>query len=382
VPRVRLATVAATILCISALLAAPALAAAPTLTARVVQDQLVIPWDIAFAPTGEMFVTERPGRVRVYRSGTVDAQLLATTALNGVHASGEAGVMGIAIASNFGPNRRYAWVCVSRDTRDGWRNQVIRYRINAEWKLVFDRFVIRRGMLANTIHNGCAVEIGPDGKVWVSMGDASNPGLAQNPDRLNGKILRVNRDGSEPSDNPVLAGSSGRSVVYSMGHRNPQGIAFHPITDRVYAAEHGPERSDELNLIRPGRNYGWPCVVGNTAYNMSDPSCAGHQVSDFVKPLWQSGSPTIATSGAAFVRGSPWDSYARQLFVAQLKESDLRRFAIVDGGFDAQQRATYYNGRWGRLRAVVLGPGNRLYITTSNSINGSKVDRVIRITPS
>jgi glucose/arabinose dehydrogenase len=115
---------------------------------------------------------------------------------------------------------------------------------------------------------------------------------------------------------------------------------------------------------------------------MGDPSCAGHQLSDFVRPLWQSGSPTIATSGAAFVRGSKWESYARQLFVAQLKESDLRRFAIVDGGFDAEERATYYNGRWGRLRAVVLGPGNRLYITTSNSFNGSKVDRVIRITPS
>ncbi|HEX2195166.1 MAG TPA: PQQ-dependent sugar dehydrogenase [Candidatus Limnocylindria bacterium] len=359
----------------SVALPAPA-AAAPTLRATAVQDRLSHPWDIAFAPDGQMFVTTRGGRVRVYRSGSPDARLLESTAIENVRAVGESGVMGIAIDPNFAANR-YVYVCASRDTNMGWRNQVIRYRVNARWHLVFNRFVIRSGMRANTIHNGCAVEIGPDGKVWVSMGDANNRGLAQNPRALNGKILRVNRDGSVPSDNPIMPGTSRRSFVYSMGHRNPQGIAFHPATDRVYAIEHGPERSDEINLIRPGRNYGWPCVAGYTAYNMGHSACAGDEVSDFVRPIWHSGSSTIATSGATFVSGTNWGSYARQLFVSQLKEQDVRRFRIDNEGRDADYLATHFNDRWGRLRAAVLGSRNHLYLTTSNGSN----DRVIRVAP-
>ncbi len=353
----------------------PAMAAAPRLRTTVVQNGLVHPWDVAFAPGGQMFVTERPGRVRVFKSGGKDTPLLATTTISNVHAAGEAGVMGIAVDPNFAENR-LIYVCASRDHDGKWRNQVLRYRVKAGWRLEFDRYVIRRGMRANTIHNGCAVEIGPDGKVWVSMGDAANEALAQNPDSRNGKILRVNRNGSVPSDNPILPGSSGRSIVYSMGHRNPQGIAFHPGSGRVYAVEHGPDRSDEINWIRPGRNYGWPCVTGNnSSYHPGTPGCS--QNGPFVKPAWHSGSSTIATSGAAFARGSAWESYRNQLFVAQLKEQDLRRFKIIDDGRTAVRRQTYFNERWGRLRGVASGPGKKLWITTSNGSN----DRIVRIAP-
>jgi glucose/arabinose dehydrogenase len=296
-----------------------------------------------------------------------------TTVIDNVHASGEAGVMGIAVDPNFSSNR-LVYVCASRDTTEGWRNQLMRSRVNADWHLVFDRFLIRRGMRANVIHNGCAVEFGPDGKVWASMGDANNSELAQNPNRLNGKILRVNRDGTVPSDNPILPGARGRSVVYSMGHRNPQGIAFQPGTGRVYAIEHGPDVHDEINWIRPGRNYGWPCVTGNNNPRQDLSVCNGKT---FVKPIWHSGSSTIATSGATFVRGSNWGSFAGQLFISQLKESDLRRFRVDSDGRDADFLRRYFDGRWGRLRASVLGPGNRLYLTTSNGSN----DKVIRVTP-
>lgn len=345
--------------------------AAPSLRAQTVQTGLTIPWDVAFAPGGQMFVSERPGRVKVFRSSRPGAALLRSNRIANTHASGEAGVMGIAVDPNFSRNR-FLYVCASRDHNGRWLNQVIRYKVRANWSLRWDRFVIRNGMKANTIHNGCAVEFGPDGRLWVTMGDAANPSRSQNPRSLNGKVLRVNRNGSIPSDNPIMPGTSSRSAVYSMGHRNPQGIAFHPTTGRVYAVEHGPEVNDEINWIRPGLNYGWPCVTGNgTPYNPV-PSCSGGPYTD---PAWRSGAPTIATSGAAFVSGPRWQNWSGQLFVAQLKESDLRRFVLTGGGGTASQRATYYNNRWGRLRGAVFGPGRHLFVTTSNGSN----DRVVRI---
>jgi glucose/arabinose dehydrogenase len=368
VSRVRLATLATLILSLTMLLPTPALAA-PTLVASVVQDGLVIPWDVAFAPNGQMFVTERPGRVRVYASGSPNAALLATTPIAGVRAEGEAGVMGIAVDPGFSTNR-FVFVCVSRTYQGQWRNQVIRYHVNANWRLQFNRYIIRTGMWANTIHNGCAVQIGPDQKLWVTMGDAAHPMWAQDPDRRNGKVLRINRDGSVPADNPIWPGHNRPTIVYSKGHRNPQGISFQPGTGRPYAAEHGPDRDDEINWIRPRRNYGWPCVTGNGHPNMS---CGG----TFTRPAWSSEGPTLATSGCVFVRSGIWETWQGNLFVSNLKESDLRRFTVNPGDWHLTRRDVLFNNRWGRLRAAAVSPGGRLFLTTSNGNN----DKVIRITP-
>jgi glucose/arabinose dehydrogenase len=344
----------------------------PSLKTSVVQKGLVNPWDIAFAPGGQMFVTERPGRVRVYRRGGWHAKLLATTSLYGVRAEGEAGVMGIALHPNF--NRyRFAYICVSRQYAGQWLNQLIKYEVDSTWHLVHKKNLVAFGAKANTIHNGCAVEIGPDGKIWMSMGDAGNANRAQDPTSLNGKILRLNRNGSVPADNPIMPGATQRTIVYSMGHRNPQGIAFHPGNGRVYAVEHGPAVNDEINWIRPGLNYGWPCVTGfGTPYQTCLAGTAG-----FTDPVWASGGSTIANSGGAFMDGANWGTYDNQLLTAQLKESDLRRYRIKSAGTVATRMATYFNETWGRLRAVTLGPGNRIWITTSNGSN----DKVIRITP-
>jgi glucose/arabinose dehydrogenase len=370
VPRVRrLATLTIAMLALSALLPTPVMAA-PTLSSRVVQNGLVIPWDVGFAPNGQMFVTERPGRVRVYASGAPNAELLATSTIPNVRAQGEAGLMGLAVDRNFASNR-FVYVCASRTTNNGWRNQVIRYYVGNAWKLNFNRFIIRNGMVANTIHNGCAVEHGPDNKIWVTMGDADHAMWAQDPDRRNGKVLRVNRNGSVPSDNPIWPGHSSPTIVYSIGHRNPQGIAFQPGTGRVYAVEHGPEKDDEINHIRPGRNYGWPCRTGN---NHPYQSCAGSAT--YVRPAWSSEGPTLATSGATFVTGG-WETYNGDLFVSTLKQSDLRRFNASASSSQLTMSNTFFNGTWGRLRAAVLGPGGRLFLTTSNGTN----DRVVRITP-
>ena len=349
--------------------------AAPTPTARSIQDGLVIPWDLGFAPDGQMFVTERPGRVRVYASARPDAALLATTTISGVRAQGEAGVMGIAVDHAFA-NNRLVYVCASRTVNGQWVNQVIRYKVRSNWTLAFDRWIIRSGMVANTIHNGCAVEEGPDHKLWISMGDANEPWRAQHSTRLNGKILRVNRDGSVPGDNPIMPGVGRRTLVYSMGHRNPQGIAFQPGSGRVYAIEHGPDRDDEINRLIAGKNYGWPCVTGrNHSYLPGTAGCAGRL---FTRPVWSSEGPTLATSNGVFLRSSSrWDTWTGDIMVTTLKQNDVRRFDVAAGGSPVTMVGTHYDGRWGRLRAAVLGPGYQLFLTTSNGSN----DRVIRVTP-
>ena len=367
---VRRLLVILTLLAATVLPAPPALAVAPSLGTKTIRSGLNFPWDIAFSPGGKMLVTERPGRIRVYRSGARGADLLSTKTVSQVRAEGESGVMGIAALRRNG--RTYVFVCASRQVDAGWRNQVLRYRLGDGGRLFFQK-VILGGMRANTFHNGCAVEIGPDRKIWVSMGDAGDLSLPQNRASRNGKILRVGFGGGVPSGNPFSG-----SPVYALGVRNPQGIAFHPHTGRAYSIEHGPDVHDEINLLRRGRNYGWPCWTGRSTPGPGTSGCKA--ASEYRPPAWSSGLQTLATSNGAFVTGEAWRGWRNDLFVATLKQNDVRRFELSDSGYTASARSPIlFDGRWGRLRASVAKPGTRaLYLTTSN---GGGNDRIIRVRP-
>jgi glucose/arabinose dehydrogenase len=298
----------------------------------------------------------------IYASAAPNAPQLANVfPVANINASGESGLMGIELDPSFATNN-LLYVCVSVNDGGQWLNQVLRYRMNGNAP-VFDGYVIRSGMRANSNHDGCRIRFGPDGKLWVTMGDAGNTANAQNPNVLNGKVLRVNGDGSIPGDNPIMPGAAARTVVYTMGNRNPQGLTFEPGTGRPIEVEHGDDTDDEINILRAGGNYGYPVCRGPCG----DPR--------FVDPAWTSGNVTLATSGADFARGVQWGAYDGSLFVAQLKESDLRRFTIA--GAVATQRDIFFNGTYGRIRTVRLAPDGSLYLTTSNGSG----DRVIRITP-
>ncbi|MEK6207778.1 MAG: PQQ-dependent sugar dehydrogenase [Chloroflexota bacterium] len=334
----------------------------PRLVATVVRSGLLIPWDLAFAPDGRMFVTERVGNILIYASAAPGAPQLANVfPVANINASGEAGLMGIELDPNFASNN-LLYVCASVNDAGQWLNQVLRYRMNGNTP-IFDGYVIRSGMRANSNHDGCRIRFGPDGKLWVTMGDAGNLANAQNPNVLNGKVLRVNGDGTIPADNPIMPGAAARTAVYTMGNRNPQGLTFEPGTGRPIEVEHGDDTHDEINILRAGANYGYPTCRGPCG----DPR--------FVDPAWTSGNVTLATSGADFARGVQWGAYDGSLFVAQLKESDLRRFTL--SGAVATQRDVFFNQTYGRIRTVRQGPDGSLYLTTSNDAN----DRVIRITP-
>lgn len=367
----------------AALLASPG-GATTSLRTTVVQSGLEIPWAIAFHPDGRMLVTERPGHIRVYASADPGAALLQAVEIPDVRAEGEAGVMGIVVDRDPAAHP-FAYVCASRDA-DGqepapWRNELLRYRIGGEG-LAFDSVLFAEPMEAAVHHNGCALAMDEARLLWMTMGDGNIPAAtvnpAQDPTRMNGKILRLTADGGVPDDNPKLPGAAGPSAVYSMGHRNPQGIAFGP-DGLILAAEHGTTRDDEVNRIVPGGNYGWACYIGGGVRAQAFDGSAGAgcvAASAYLPPLWSSGATTLATSGAAILAGKGWRDWAGSLVVTTLKEEDLRRFHILDGGERLEAAEVLFDGEFGRLRAAILGPDASLYLSTSN---GGGADLILRV---
>lgn len=335
-----------------------------SLHSQVLQDGLENPWDIAFADDGRLLVTERSGRVRVYESARAGAVLLHVATIPDVRAELESGLMGIAVHGTS------VYVCASRDDGIAWRVELLRSTLAGDGSLSGFEVLPIGDAIGAARHQGCAVEVDDTAHVWLTIGDANLPGAdnpAQDPDALNGKVLRVNLDGSAPDDNPF--GTS----VYSLGHRNPQGIAF-AADGSVWEVEHGTDENDEINLLEPGGNYGYPCVTGADAIGpVPDVSCTARP--DFIAPAWASGSPTLATSGAVFLRGAAWGDWEGDLVVTTLKEEDLRRFSVAaDGTLTLEE--TLLDGMAGRLRAAVIGPDDALYVSTSNG----RDDRLLRLT--
>jgi len=333
--------------------------------AEVVQDALEHPWDIAFAPDGRMLVTERAGQVLVFPAAG-GGELTKTTTVPDVRAELESGLMGIAVDGTT------VFVCASRDPGgDGgapWRVELLRSTLADDGSLAPFEVVPIGEAEGGPRHQGCAVEVA-DGFLWVSIGDANRPAgenRAQDPDSLNGKVLRLALDGTVPDDNPF------GSAVYSLGHRNPQGIAVSP-SGLVLAAEHGTDTNDEVNVIVAGGNYGYPCFTGVDDPGPIPDGCG--PASDYLAPAWASGFPTLATSGATVLTGSSWGDWEGDLIVSTLKEEDLRRFSVSASGALTFEE-TLLDGRFGRLRAVVIGPDRALYVSTGNGTD----DKILRVT--
>lgn len=354
---------------IAALAAAGWLATRPAepLAVEVVQSGLEHPWDLAFAPDGRMLVTERGGRFLVFATAAAGASLRAEVTVPDVRAELESGLMGIAVRGTD------VFVCASRDPGgDGgepWRIDLLHATLGSGGELSAFEPMPLAPTLGGPRHQGCAVEIGPDEHLWLTIGDAnlpsgSNP--AQDPATLNGSVVRLARDGSVPADAPFASGA------FTIGHRNPQGIAF---TDdgRVVVVEHGTDVNDELNLAVPGGNYGYPCVTGFGDPGPIPDAC--RPGAELLDPAWASGDPTLATSGIAVLRGDAWRDWAGDLVVTTLKEEDLRRFAVSGDG-TVSAAGVLLDGRFGRLRAAVIGPDGALYLSTANGTD----DLILRIT--
>jgi glucose/arabinose dehydrogenase len=308
-----------------------------TMRVRVVATNLEVPWALAFLPAspaggpdGQMLVTERPGRVRIVSNGNVSEPIAEIR----VHAVSEGGLHGIAVDPDFNSNNFVYLYYTYADTGNNTLNRVVRY-IFENNNLREDKIIVDRIPGAPN-HNGGRIKFGPDGFLYITTGDAQEPTLSQDRNSLAGKILRVTRNGDPAPNNPF------GTLVYSYGHRNSQGIAWDNHA-RLWATEHGrsPGGLDELNIIERSKNYGWPIIQG-------DETQGGMEA-----PIINSGSDTWAPAGAAFINGS--------IFFAGLRGQALYEYKINE-----QRLIEHFKNQYGRLRDVVLGPDNMLYVTTSN----------------
>lgn len=314
----------------------------------MVAEGLEIPWEVAFPPEGGILVTERPGRLLLINEARESLEI------DGVRHIGEGGLLGLALHPDFEENR-WLYLYFTSLTDGDLENRVERYRYQDG--SLRERQVIIEGIPGARIHNGGRIAFGPEGYLYITTGDAADPQLAQEPDSFAGKILRLRDDGSIPEDNPF------GTAVYSYGHRNPQGITWDD-EGRLWSTEHGPVARDEINLIQPGVNYGWPVITGSETTAGMGP------------PVIHSGiDHTWAPAGVQY-----WDG---SLFFAGLRGSALYEARLEGGAVVALVR--HFFNDFGRLRAVRLGPDGYLYITTSNRDGRGRVhtgdDRIIRVNP-
>jgi len=315
----------------------------PTQQVQVVAQDLDVPWAIDFAPDGRMFVTERPGNIRIIQQGRLLQEPLITFPAPFV-SEGEGGLLGLVLDPDFA-NNHYLYVYHSYRSGEGVLNRVLRLKEQNN-KATMDKVLIDR-IPGNLFHNGGRLKIGPDGLLYITTGDAQRPELAQDPSSLAGKILRIRLDGSIPRDNPFP-----NSPVYSLGHRNPQGLAWHPETRQLYSSEHGPSAHDEINLIEAGKNYGWPVIQG-------DQEALGMQ-----RPIIHSGNTTWAPAGMTFVTRGPWRN---QLLVANLRGQQILKLELTTGQpIQARSIQSLFQDVYGRIRDVVEGPDGTVYLLTSN----------------
>ena len=317
---------------------------------ETVATGLEAPWELAFLPDGRALLTERPGRVRLL-SKEMKLREEPVAEID-VAAIGEGGLLGLAVDPGFERNR---FVYLYRTTESG--NEVVRYRL--EGNRLEESGRVLGGLQAAAIHDGGRLRFGPDGLLYVTTGEAGNPPLAQDPESLNGKVLRLRGFRSRDSTPEIV----------SSGHRNVQGIDWEPGSDRLVITEFGPDSDDEVNLIRKGANYGWPDAQG------------AEGAPEFEEPIVNY-EEVIAPSGASFVRenGSAWTG---SFLFAALRGEQLRRLRL--GGGKASADEALFEGDFGRLRTVTEGPDGALYLLTSNRDGRGNPrdgdDRVIRVTP-
>jgi len=335
---------------------------------EVVVKGLDTPWAIDFAPDGRIFITERPGRVLIVKNGQLLDQPWVTI---DVASGGESGLLGLALDPEFQNNGLVYLAYTYIDGEGESKNRLVRMRRDPLMdKGILDGILVD-GVKGASNHDGGRLRFGPDNKLYWTMGDAQVSDLAQDISSLNGKILRLNSDGTVPEDNPFP-----NSIVFSYGHRNPQGLAWEPRTGRLYSTEHGPSGfqgsgQDEVNLIEAGKNYGWPIIYGDKTRE------------DMVSPVVQSGiSETWAPAGATFVVGGPWDG---SLLFVGLRGQTLYHLTIdIDDPFKVLSFERLLVGKFGRLRDVVQGPDNAIYILTSNRDGRGRPsegdDKLLRLT--
>lgn len=338
---------------------------------ETVATGLEVPWAFAWLPDGNLLFTERRGRVRLIEAGKLRPEPVFV--VPDVEPSSESGLMDISLHPSFASNK-FVYLAYSYN-QDGKRVKVVRY--------VYDNnaFTPSKVIIDNIPgapnHAGMRARFGPDGKLYITTGDATDWNLAQKLDSLAGKTLRLNDDGTVPADNPFVSNSGARPEIWSYGHRNAQGLAWQPGTGTMFQTEHGPSSfegkgsgGDEFNLVERGQNLGWP-EIHHT-----------EKREGMVSPLLEY-SPACAPASGAFYNGSAMPGFKGSFFFGCLRSARMIRVRLDGNSVVGQE--SMLEGVFGRIREVAEGPDGFIYFSTSNRDGRGRPaaddDRIMRIVP-
>ncbi len=347
----------------------------PTLRVTRLAGGLDLPWDVKPLPGGGFLITERSSKRLLLRSPGHLRRVRFPAA--SVWASGETGLMGLAVDPGFKKNKRF-YTCQGGNPSGGGHDvRVLAWRLKTNpLRATLSRRLVT-GIPATTgQHGGCRLMIGRSGALLVGTGDAATGTNPRNLSSLGGKTLRLNRfTGAAWRTNPFISSSvRNRRLVLTFGHRNVQGLATRA-DGTIWSAEHGPDRDDEINRLTPGGDYGWNPVPGyNQGVPMTDQNLSGNQL----EARWRSGVPTVATSGIAWVKGAKWRGYRGMLAVATLKGEHVRFLRFSEAGYFLGMRIPPVLRSFGRLRSVTNLANGDLLVTTSD---GDGHDSVLRVSP-
>jgi glucose/arabinose dehydrogenase len=353
---------------------------------ETVKEKVYLPWSLNFAPDGRLFFTSRDtGEIHALNVGT--GELVTFTPPLPIRVGGEGGLLGMELDPDFAQNG-VLYVCYSttmtapfntylpaisvRDpmAADHQMTSAGEIGVNRLSRLVLSGTQLKDEQVLLTMpyalrHNGCRIVVSPDehGYLFVSMGDAAEANSAQDLNSLSGKILRINRDGSIPADNPFPG-----SPVWTLGHRNPQGLALQPATGWLWSTEHGPNTRDELNIIKKGKNYGWPICLGEQT------TCSVENYEPAVKEFYS--DQTIAISDLVFYTGSAFHYWQGDIFFVTLKTGRLYRLRV--NGEQVLSEEILVDNTYDRLRDVTVGPDGFIYFST----DARDQAKILRLRPS
>lgn len=326
---------------------------ATTVEVETIYTGLDIPWEIIYGPDGYIWTTERKGIISridpVAQTKTVILNIVSS-----VYQNSESGLLGMVLHPNFATNPE-VFIAYTYGTFSNLREKVVKYTYNGT--NLINPVVILDNIIGNTTHNGSRLLILPDNTLLFSTGDAQNQLFPQDINDLNGKLLRINLDGTIPADNPIAG-----NPVYSIGHRNVQGLLLHP-NGKIYMSEHGASTDDEFQVAEPGRNYGWPNVEGFCNTSNEQSFCTANNVKE---PLlaW---TPTIAPSDLVYYENSAFPEFNNKVLMTVLKDKKLIAMQLDDSGNSVLSQTHYLTNLYGRLRDICVGAQKEIYLATNGS---------------
>jgi glucose/arabinose dehydrogenase len=330
------------------------------------------PWSIAFLPGGELLVTERSGRLRVVRRGTLDTQPVAGAPR--VWAVGQGGLLEVLPHPRFRDNQ-LLYLSYSKQCQQGATTALFRARFDGKALIDGRDIFVADNCNTGNPHFGSRLVFGPDDMLYMTVGERGDRNRAQNPASHGGKILRLTADGTAPPDNPFAGRQGYKPEIFSLGFRNPQGLAFHPATGVLWSTDQGPQGGDELNEVLPGRNYGWPLVTDGREDPPDGSRIVSKGATDGMEAATLVWTPSIGISGLMVYTGDQFPAWRGNFFVGGLSGLALQRFGFNDRGGLMGREPLLAELRQ-RIRDVRQGPDGCLYVAIDASPGG-----VLRVEP-